>query len=42
MRGGAFTILILSMWKNRGRKGRINDGGRSDGTLRYILSAMSI
>ena len=32
-RGGALTIPILSMWKNRGG-GRINDGGRSDGTLR--------
>ena len=33
------------MWKNRGG-GRINDGGRSDGTLRYIrlhlLSKVSI
>ena len=33
--GGAFTIPILSMWKNR-RRGRINDGGRSGGTLRYM------
>ena len=32
---GAFTIPILSMWKNRGG-GRINDGGRSGGTLRYM------
>ena len=32
--GGAFTIPILSMWKNRG--GRINEGGRSDGRLRYM------
>ena len=35
--GGAFTIPILSMWKNRGGGGgRINDGGRSGGTLRYM------
>ena len=34
-RGGAFTVPILSMWKNRGGGGRINDGGRSGGTLRY-------
>ena len=32
--GGAFTIPILLMRKNRGW-GRINDGGRSGGTLRY-------
>ena len=40
-RGGAFTIPILSMLKNRGGGGgggRINDGGRSDVTLRYIYS----
>ena len=38
--GGAFTIPILSMWKNRGGGGggRINDGGRSGGTLRYNRS----
>ena len=29
-------IPILSMWKNRGGGGRINDGGRSGGTLRYM------
>ena len=29
-------IPILSMWKNRGGGGPINDGGRSDGTLRYV------
>ena len=35
--GDAFTIPILSMWKSRGGGGgRINDGGRSDSTLRYI------
>ena len=33
--GGAFTIPFLSMWKNSGR-GRINDGGHSGGTLRYM------
>ena len=38
--GGAFTIPILSMWKNRG--GRINDGGRSGGTLRYMYQLKSL
>ena len=28
-------IPIISMWKNRG-EGQINEGGRSDGRLRYI------
>ena len=32
--GGAFTIPIFSMCKNRGGR-RINKGGRSDGRLRY-------
>ena len=30
------------MWKNRGGGGRINDGGRSDGTLRYMLNIVEL
>ena len=39
--GGAFTIPILSRGKNRGG-GRINDGGRSGGTLRYMYCTCTL